>query len=136
LNAIIERRYDKGDRRKKHVHSGSVPIIEHVGNNPKFRIGKCPSGMSGSLLNQLINEAIPTANAETSLAFPKRIYVVHQGAIYEAQTSDHGRSYHGYPYAGKLRSTLIDSLRVMAVGKGCLEQFEDWVARHIERHGR
>ena len=136
MNAIAKRVYDKGDRRVKHVHSEPTPAIVQIGNNPKLVIGKCPHGMSGQLLAELINEAIPVANAQSELTFPKRLYVVHDGAIYEAQTSDQGKSYHGYPYSGKLPSNMINELHEMAIRKGCSAAFDKWVGKYIERHGR
>jgi hypothetical protein len=37
------RRYDKGERRFKHVGSGNDPIIEFSKVNPRIWIGKCPA---------------------------------------------------------------------------------------------
>ncbi|QND80506.1 hypothetical protein H4W19_01485 [Pseudoxanthomonas mexicana] len=135
MNAIL-RKYDKGERRIKHVNNDPEPTFVSSGGNPKRLIGKCPSGMSETLLNDLVNEAIPSVNAQPGLPFPKKIYVVHKGAVYEAQSSDHGTSYHGYPYSGKLPSGVINSLEAMAVRKDCLKEFKAWVKRYILPHGR
>lgn len=96
-------------------------------------IEKCPAGMSEKLRAQLLNEALAAPAGDREIDYVKYVYVVHDGAIFEGRTSDHGRSYHGYPYRGKLSSSLIDALREMAKAKNCLRQFENWVKQHIER---
>jgi len=63
------------------------------------------------------------------------VYTVHIGAIYEGQTTDWGKSYHGYPYRGKLAKDLVKALREIAVNKGCEQEFDFWMKRHIEVHG-
>ncbi len=98
-------------------------------------IGKCPATLTPDDHVRLVNEAAPGSNGGRDLLFPKKLYAVHEGAIYEAQTTDRGRSYHGYPYRGKLSQSLINTLRDMAVRKGCENGFDDWIRRHIEAHG-
>lgn len=129
------RRYDKGERRFKHVGKGPDPEIEFHLSNPRMRIGKCPATLTSSDHSNLLAEAIPGGNGDRELPFPKRLYVVHNGAIYEGQTSDRGKSYHGYPYRGKLTRTVLDQLSAMAVRKDCVKEFGHWVKRHIETHG-
>lgn len=129
------RRYDKGERRRKHVGRGAEPEIEFVPGNPRMWIGKCPNTLTPDDHVRLVNEAIPGSNGDRELSFPKKLYTVHQGAIYEAQTTDRGRSYHGYPYRGKLAGGLIDALREIAARKGCEKEFESWVKQNIEVHG-
>jgi hypothetical protein len=130
-----ERRYDKGERRYKHVGRGEAPEIEFVQGNPRMWIGKCPATLSADDQVRLVNEAIPGSNGDRELQFAKKLYAVHGGAIYEGQTTDQGKSYHGYPYRGKLARGLIDALRDIAVKIGCENEFDTWVKRHIEVHG-
>lgn len=129
------RRYDKGERRHKHVGRGEAPEIEFVPGNPRMWIGKCPATLTPDNHVRLVNEAIPGSNGDRELPFSKKLYAVHDGAIYEGQTTDRGKSYHGYPYRGKLARGLIDALRSIAVKKGCEKEFDTWVKRHIEVHG-
>jgi hypothetical protein len=128
----VPRRYDKGERRYKHVGRSNVPEFETHPGNPRRWIGKCPANLSQDLLEVLLGEAIPGPATDRELKVPKRLYVVHHGAIYEAQTSDHGYSYHGYPYRGRLPASLIRSLRTMAQAKACEEPFQAWLKRYIE----
>src|SRR5580704_6035075 len=130
-----EREYDKGERRFKHVAKGPLPVIEFDDGNPKKWVGKCPSTLAEADRKRLLDEAIAAPNGDRELEAPKKLYVVHEGAVYEAQTSDHGRTYHGYPYKGRLSDNIHERLRTMASEKVCLELFDAWVKKHIEIHG-
>jgi hypothetical protein len=130
------RRYDKGERRYKHVGKGAEPEIEFVAGSPRMWIGKCPTTLTSDDHVRLVNEAIPADNGDREVAFPKKIYAVHKGAIYEGQTTDRGASYHGYPYRGKLGRGMLEALRRISVAKSCQEKFANWVKEHIEVHGK
>lgn len=131
----MPRRYDKGERRYKHVGQTAEPEIEFISGNPRMWVGKCPNTLSHDDHVRLVNEAIAGRNGDREVSFHKKLYTVHHGAIYEAQTTDQGKSYHGYPYRGKLAQRLINALRDIAVGKACEQSFDSWVKRHIEVHG-
>ena len=131
----MARRYDKGDRRFKHVGRTTRPEFELQSGHHQRWIGKCPANLSPNVINGLLDDALALPGSDRELAVPKRLYAIHEGAIYEAQTSDGGVSYHGYPYRGSLPVRLVSALRNMAQIKGCLEDFEDWVKRYIVIHG-
>ncbi|SPU55613.1 Uncharacterised protein [Brevundimonas vesicularis] len=128
-------RYDKGERRFKHVGKGPKPYIEFDSRRPRRWVGKCPDNLTADDLKDLLKSAIPAPNGDRELAAPKKLYTVAHGAIYEAQTSDFGGSYHGYPYRGKLSRTLIGLLRAKAEQDGALDSFEKWLKENIETHG-
>ncbi|WP_146144703.1 hypothetical protein [Phreatobacter cathodiphilus] len=130
------RKYDKGERRFKHVGKGAEPEFFVPEDNPKKIVGKCPRSISNEERDRLLQIAIPIDNGDREVPAAKKLYAVRQGAIYEAQTSDFGISYHAYPFRGKLRESVLDKLRNMAEREGCLSQFDDWVRMHIVRHGR
>jgi hypothetical protein len=127
----ISRKYDKGEKRFKHQGRHSYPEIQFFRDDPKRFVGLCPAGMPVKVRENLLNEAIAAPIGDREIDYPKYLYVVHEGAIYEARTSDAGRSYHGFPYRGSLSKDLLDSLRKMAEEKNCLQGFEDWVKRHV-----
>ncbi len=129
------RRYDKGERRFKHVGKGSVPYIEYDSRRPRRWVGKCPDNLTANDLEKLLNEAVAAPNGDRDLEAPKRLYAFAHGAVYEAQTSDFGGSYHGYPYRGKLSRTLIGLLRAKAEEARTLDLFEKWLKENIEVHG-
>ncbi len=109
-HAATRRRYDKGERRFKHVGAVGQPEFRRVGENPKHVIGICPGNIPDTERERLLNAALAVPNGERELAAPRRLYAVYQGAIYEAQTSDGGRSYHAYPFRGKLSARIIAEL--------------------------
>ena len=59
-------------------------------------------GVPDDLKGLLLNEAIPGQLGDRNVNYVKIAFVVHKGAIYAAQTSDAGSTYHGYPYKGRL----------------------------------
>ena len=126
------RKYDKGEKRIKHQGRGPEAEIQFFKNQPRRFVGKCPAGMSPQLRTELLNEAIPAPAGDREINYSKYLYTVHEGAIYEARTSDAGATYHGFPYRGKLSKNLIQELRAVAEKKGCAEAFEKWVKTHIE----
>jgi hypothetical protein len=124
--------YDKGERRFKHVGRGSEPYIEYDERQPRKWIGKCPNDIPDAKKAELLNKAIPAPNGDREAEYAKRLYAVYRGAIYEAQTSDGGASYHAYPYRGKLSKPLVEALEAMAIAEGALDAFKDWIDKHIE----
>ncbi|WP_311273708.1 MULTISPECIES: hypothetical protein [unclassified Rhizobium] len=135
VKTSVARSYDKGERRFKHVGNQPYPEIVFERDNPRRAIGKCPNNLSDDDRHNLVNEAIEGDNGDAELPYPKCVYNVHEGAIYEAQTSDRGKHYHGYPYRGHLSSDLVAELRELATQKKCLREFERWVKDHIQEHG-
>jgi len=126
-----QRKYDKGEKRLKHEGRGPRPEIQFSKSTPKVFVGLCPANMAVKLRDLLLKEAIPASLGDRDIEYPKYLYVVHDGAIYEARTSDAGVSYHGFPYRGRLSKELLEKLREMAKNKQCLESFDDWVKKHI-----
>ena len=127
--------YDKGDRRHKHVGRNPYPEFR-AENDPRCIVGLCPNNLRNEDHQRLLDDAIPEGNGDRSIDFPKRLYVVHAGAIYRAETTDWGKSYHGYPYRGKLGRGMLERLREMAGAKGCIGEFDLWIASYIELHGK
>ncbi len=69
-------RYDKGERRFKHVGKGAHPVFEFHDSEPKTWVGKCPSTLSERDRTKLLNEAIGAPNCDRHLPVPKKLYVV------------------------------------------------------------
>jgi hypothetical protein len=132
----MPRKYDKGEKRLKHEGTGPEPEIQFFKDQPRRFVGKCPAAMSAQVRTQLLNEAIPAPTGDREIDYLKYLYVVHNGAIYEARTSDAGTTYHGFPYRGSLARQLVEQLRTMARQKNCLDAFEEWVKKHIQVQGR
>lgn len=127
-------KYEKGDRRMKHVGTTSEPEIVVDPGQPRRLVGKCPKGLE-KLAAVILRKSIPGPNGERPGGYAKHRYAVHDGTIYEAATSDRGETYHGYPYAGKLPKALVAELRKCAVRDKTERLFDKWVDNHIEFHG-
>jgi len=91
--------------------------------------------MPDELKSRLLDEAIPGRLGDRNVEYVKTLFVVHDGAIYAAQTSDGGVTYHGYPYKGKIPGDIFGQLEQMAEAKNCEKDFRNWVKTHIMRHG-
>ncbi len=130
------RKYEKGERRFKHVGTQARPTFRRERFRPRHWIGLCPNNFSATDLQRLIDEALPAPNGDRDLDFAKRLHIVETGTIYRLETTDRGKSYHGYPYRGKLSRTIVHQLRPLAAAKNCLSEFEDWVEDYIELSGR
>jgi hypothetical protein len=128
---VSARRYDKGERRFKHIGQGSYAEIVFVDGNPKMAIGKCPNTLTPKDCEALLEGAVAGPNGDREIDFPKKLYTVRDGVIYEAQTTTGGRSYHGYPFRGRLSRKLLRELEIMAGEKKCETEFKAWVKLHI-----
>ncbi len=133
--ALPTRKYDKGEKRLKHQGRGPKPEFRVYTNDPKRIEGLCPATMSQQLREALLNEAIAAPNGDREAEYIKYLYAVHEGAIYEARTSDAGQTYHGFPYRGILGKVIVDKLRVKAEEKKCLQEFNRWVKDYITVQG-
>jgi hypothetical protein len=127
------RKYDKGEKRFKHEGRSPYPEIRSFKGQPKLHVGLCPAGMPADLRLKLLNEAIPAPAGDRDIDYAKSLYVVHEGTIYQARTSDAGTTYHGFPYHGRLPNQMVEQLRTMALNKNCLDGFEKWLKYHIQR---
>jgi hypothetical protein len=127
--------YAKGERRHKHVGRNPYPEFRSE-TEPRHVVGLCPNNLRAEDHQRLLQEAIADDNGDRSVTFPKRLYVVHEGGIYRAETTDWGKSYHGFPYRGKMGRSLLEKLRAMAEAKDCLSEFERWTSTYIELHGK
>jgi hypothetical protein len=128
---LTGRKYDKGEKRHKHEGRGSLPEFRTFSDDPKRIEGLCPRNMTLELRESLLNEAIAAPNGDREADYPKYLYVVHNGAIYEARTSDAGTTYHGFPYRGPLSRQLVEELQEMAERKNCRKEFSRWVKDYI-----
>ena len=126
--------YDRGDGRFKHrwdrPYAGFVP-----GN--KGSVGKCSCEITRDIAELVLNEGIPLpVDKGRGETFPKKIYCVYAGAIYEAVPTMPGVSYHGYPWRGDLKGRasiprrIMRKLREMAEKQGFSEEFRSWEKKY------
>lgn len=113
-----------------------MPEFEIDNDNPKKIIGKCPKTISAQERDRLLEIAIAAPNPDREIEVPNKLYSVHKGTIYEAQTSDHGETYHAYPFRGKLSASILGQLGELADREECGAEFDKFVKSNIIRHGR
>jgi hypothetical protein len=88
-------RYEPDEKpKKKHHWDEDRAGFVFVKDTP---IGKCPVSPTNDKAAALLNDGIPWANPRVSGNHPDRIYVVHDGVVYRATSTNAGRSYHGFP---------------------------------------
>jgi len=133
---IWPRRYEKGERRRKHVGRTDQAEFVRSSDRPNEWVGLCPNNIPDEDRDCVLNAAVPVSNGDRNLIPPKRLYAVYKGVIYKAETTDIGKSYHAYPYRGKLSGSLIGKLQEMAKKSNCESEFLKFCGKYIERHGR
>ena len=99
-----------------------------------------PEDMSDAEAQELLESAIPEPSpfelpGEPPRDHPKRLYAVYQGVIYEADVTQWGKSYHGYPWTQRpgrspLPYEVIEQLRARARRDGFEKQFEEWYSEN------
>lgn len=120
-------KYEKGEHRLK--HSWSKADAGFIGSNKGYK-GMCPCGVSQDEASEVLNRGIPLN--EYSLEYPRKMYAVFRGVIYEASKNNWGNSYHAYPWRGDLKGrphlprVIIKQLEEQARLEGTEKEFKKW----------
>jgi hypothetical protein len=130
-------RYERGEHRHKHCWKN-----DHAGFalwQGRYQVGKCPKTITDVVAETLLNQAVAEPDpffvpGQVKDKWPRRLYAVYRGVIYEAVPTQPG-SYHGYPWQARpgrspLPPEVIDQLRDMARKQGCADEFEEWLDQH------
>jgi hypothetical protein len=121
-------KYDKGENRPK--HRGTVPearIVDKYGEE----VGECPRGFSLEAAQTLLDNAIEEYRSRQP-DVPFRLWNYHDGAVYQARTSDGGTTWHGWPVQGsripdKIREQLEDRAAVL----GERQRLNQWLRKRF-----
>lgn len=130
-------KYERGDHRTKHCWKrDQADFVQQQGH----LVGKCPSSITDSVAETILNQAVAEPDpflvpGRAAASWPKRLYGVHKGVIYEAVPTQPGKSYHGYPWRGRdgrgpLPTLVVERLRAMAEAEGYLKEFKSWLDEH------
>lgn len=84
------------DENPKRKHAWGNPYAGFV-TMQGIQIGKCPNNISIPDAERLLNGGIPVEATRSASAWPKRIYIVHDGVVYRATPTNPGVSYHAFP---------------------------------------
>jgi hypothetical protein len=97
-------KYDKGENRPKHQGTDrAARIVDKYGEE----VGECPRGFSLHAAQKLLDDAIEEHRSRQP-DVPFRLWSYHDGAVYQARTSDGGMTWHGWPVQG---SRIPDNIR-------------------------
>lgn len=117
--------YDPGEGRFKHRWKHEDPGFE--GAPP---IGKCPSNLKPETAQQLLDDGVPYHASASNAGPPDAIYNVYKGIPYEAAPTEPGKSFHGYPWRGRMPKRIQRALADRAERQGFGREFRDWLKQH------
>lgn len=119
--------YERGEGRFKHRWSRDQAGFTRT--HPP--IGKCHRSITPEIaLTLLRSGTFEPSIYEDAPATPDVIYNVYRGIPYVAVPTESGKSYHGYPWAGRMSATMRDELRARAVQQGKRKEFDRWLTDH------
>ena len=124
--------YDPGESpKRKHGWAEDVAGFRKQG---KVLVGKCPKGLKQETAEELINAGIAEVNLRQESEHPKRIYVIHDGVLYRAVSTEPGKSYHGFPELPRIFDELDDELKSAiwerAKQTGQEKEFKKWLRQN------
>jgi hypothetical protein len=120
--------YERGEGRSKHRW-----IHDWAGFLPRKRgpIGKCHSSITEAIAQELLRSGFPaTSPYDDSSSDPIEIYNIYRGVPYVAVITQPGKSYHGYPWSGRMPASIRQQLRLRAVEDGTVKVFDRWLQQH------
>lgn len=125
-------RYERGEGRVKHRWQH-----DYAGFLPSKRgpVGKCHRSISESEATRLLHSGVlpPFPDPPGLPPHPREIFNVYKGIPYVAVPTVPGRSYHGYPWSGRMSPTVRNELRVRAVKQGYERAFDQWLRTYGTR---
>jgi hypothetical protein len=83
--------------------------------------------MAASLLHSGLVEASPYDDVAHA---PDEIYNIYRGVPYVAVPTQPGKSYHGYPWRGRMSATMRERLRARAEAEGTGREFDQWLKQY------
>jgi hypothetical protein len=120
--------YERGEGRSKHRWSYDRADFRPGDRGP---VGKCHRSITetvaASLLHNGLVEDSPYCDAPHD---PDCIYNVYRGVPYVAVPTQPGKTYHGYPWRGRMSATIRRRLRERAVADGYGREFDRWLKQY------
>lgn len=123
-----QRKYDKGENRRKHQGTAPEARIAHKYGE---EIGECPRGFTLATAQRLIDDAIEE-HKKRQPDVPFRLWSYHDGAVYQARTSDGGTTWHGWPVQGnRIPDGIRRQLEAQAEQQGESDLLKQWLRRRF-----
>ena len=126
-----ERKYAKGENRRKHV--GSEPYARMVYKFGMW-VGECPKGFSLDVAQALLQDAIPEFRS-TAAQRPYRLWTYYDGAIYVAYRSN-GDTWHACPNGlpkEEPPASILKQLEERAKKAGEEARLKQWLRKRWDR---
>jgi hypothetical protein len=120
--------YERGEGRFKHCWNRPWAAFEP---SPRGPVGKCSSKISQEIAQALLDDGIPFKDSEDD-PHPSLIYTLFEGVPYEAAPTLAGRSFHGYPWRGRMPRRILRALEQRAKRDGFHKEFKEWLAQHSQ----
>jgi hypothetical protein len=123
--------YDRGEGRTKHCWKRDM-----AGFMPSKRglVGKCHRSISDPVAQNLLRSGFFGASEyEDETVAPDMIFNVYRGVPYVAVATEPGKTYHGYPWRGRMAATIRAQLRARAQQEGTEKVFDRWLTTHTPR---
>jgi len=126
--------YERGDGRFKHCWSRPYAGFEpkYDGQPLQGQVGKCSSKINDTRAQELLDDGIEVRDDRND-EHPSCIYNVFEGVPYEAVPTQYDKSYHGYPWQGRMPKWVLKELRTRAWNEGFRDTFEKWVETYGNR---
>ncbi len=117
---------DQIPKRKHHWAKKRAGVVEVKG----VRVSKCPSDLTLSDAEEMLNDGIEWSPSRWPHDHPQRVYAIREGVVYRATPTNPGVSYHGFPEllenlppSRALRQQLI----ARATTLGCESEVVAWL---------
>ena len=129
---LKEYNYERGEGRYKHVWKKQEAGFEP---SPRGPIGKCDSRIDQTIAEQLLKNGIvedDPVRLPSGLGpqvHPEKIFNIYKGVPYVAVPTQPGKSYHGYPFRGRMTRSVERKLRDRATNAGVVRLFDKWMKK-------
>lgn len=126
--ALVAYTYERGEGRFKHRWNE-----DEAGFRPGDRgpIGKCHRSIDeAAALALLRSGVVPASLYEDAETQPSEVYAVYRGVPYVAVPTTPGRSFHGYPWRGRMAPSVRQALRDRARAEGHERTFDAWLREY------
>jgi hypothetical protein len=124
---LVQFDYERGEGRIKHRWDRDEAGFRSINGE---QVGKCHRSISETIARGLLRsgfvEASPYDDGTPGTA-PDEIFNVYRGVPYVAVTTSTGKSYHGYPWSGRMSATIREELRARALQEGTVKVFNRWL---------
>jgi hypothetical protein len=118
----------------RHKHDWEHPRAGFRPDTKRGAVGKCNNTITQTIAQGLLDQAVPGLVSKNG--HPEEFYAVHEGEVYVAYPTEHGKSYHGFPWRGDgnpnqfLPDEIRQILEARAQQSGHGKRFKEWMRKY------